>query len=85
MEESSLLPASAASISPTQGAEFAEVRAARPRNTGSVQTVALVTQDGSESERLEDLVAPSHVNTQVDRTVRTLDWISFTGFILELV
>ena len=54
-------------------------------NTGSVQTVALVTQDGSESERLEDLVAPSHVNTQVDRTVRTLDWISFTGFILELV
>ena len=47
--------------------------------------VALVTQDGSESERLEDLVAPSHVNTQVDRTVRTLEWISFTGFILELV
>ena len=38
------------------------------------ENVALVTQDGSESERLEDLVAPSHVNTQVDRTVRTLEW-----------
>ena len=38
------------------------------------KTVALVAQDGIEPERLEDLVAPSHVNTQVDRTVRTLEW-----------
>ena len=54
-------------------------------DTINAKSVALVTQDGSESERLEDLVAPSQVNTQVDRTVRTLEWISFTGFILELV
>ena len=33
--------------------------------------VALLAQDGVEPERLEDLVAPSHVNTRVDRTVRT--------------
>ena len=47
--------------------------------------VALLARDGVEPERLEDLVAPSHVNTQVDRTVRTRVELPLRDLLLELV